>query len=99
MEQVPGTVENARGVTKLDAEWRSGIMLNSKTGATTIASGQSVSWLVGRLSIDQRHIVFASAVWRDQGGVDGLDATRLAIKTFVDRGALGRTLQRQPARQ
>lgn len=39
MEQAPGTVENARGVTTLDAPWRDGISLNSKTGATTIASG------------------------------------------------------------
>ena len=99
MEQAPGTVENARGVTKLDAEWRTGISLNSKTGATTIASGESVSWLVGQLTVDSRKIVFASAVWRAKGGVDTLDATRLAIKTFVDRGVLPRALERQPARK
>ena len=90
LEQAPGTVENARGVTRLEAEWRPGISLNSKTGATTIASGESVSWLVGQLTVDQRKLVFVSAVWRSSGGVDTLDATRLAIKSFVDRGLLQR---------
>ena len=90
LEQDPGTVENARGITTLDADWRPGIALNSKTGATTIASGESVSWLVGQLTVDQRKLVFVSAVWRASGGVDTLDAARLAIKTFVDRGVLRR---------
>jgi beta-lactamase class D len=90
MEQAPGTVENARGVTRLAAQWRRGISLNSKTGATTIESGESVSWLVGQLTVDQRKMAFASAVWRSSGGVDTLDATRLAIKTFVERGVLPR---------
>ena len=88
MQQAPGTVENARGVEKLNAAWRDGIVLTSKTGATTIASGESVSWLVGQLTVDRRDVVFASAVWRAKGGVDGMDATRAAIKTFVDRGVL-----------
>ena len=88
MQQAPGTVENARGVHKLAAQWRSGIALNSKTGATTIESGQSVSWLVGQLTVDGRKVTFASAAWRAKGGVDNLDAVRLAIKTFVDRGVL-----------
>jgi beta-lactamase class D len=88
IEQAPGTVENARGVQPVKAPWRDGVSLNSKTGATTIASGESVSWLVGRLTVDQRHIVFASAVWRPSGGVDGLDATMLAIKAFVDNHIL-----------
>ena len=90
MSQAPGTVENARGVHKLDAKWRDGLSLNSKTGATTIESGESVSWLVGELTVDARKIVFASAVWKAKGGVDTLDATRLAIRTFVDRGVLAR---------
>lgn len=90
MEQQAGTVENARGVHKLAGTWRKGITLNSKTGATTIASGESVSWLVGELAVDQRRIVFASAVWRATGGVDTLDAANLAINTFVDRGMLPR---------
>ena len=77
MEQAPGTVENARGVHTLDAQWRPGISLNSKTGASTIESGESVSWLVGQLTVDRRASwSFASAVWRPKGGVDTLDATR-----------------------
>ena len=88
LEQAPGTAENARGVHKLDAPWRRGVSLNAKTGATTLASGDSVSWLVGQLTVDGRRIPFASAAWRVNGGVDGMDATRLAIKTFVERGFL-----------
>ncbi|HEX8027188.1 MAG TPA: penicillin-binding transpeptidase domain-containing protein [Vicinamibacterales bacterium] len=90
LEQAPGTVENARGVHQLDAAWRRGISLNSKTGATTIDSGEGVSWLVGQLTVDQRRIPFVSAVWRASGGVDSMEATRLAIKTFVERGILHR---------
>src|SRR5689334_8468723 len=90
MEQAPGTVENARGVVKLDAAWPAGASLNSKTGATTIASGESVSWLVGRLTVDQRQFVFASAVWRAKDGVDGLDGARAAIAKFVERKILPR---------
>jgi beta-lactamase class D len=88
MVQAPGTVENARGVHKLDAAWRDGISLNAKTGATTIESGESVSWLVGELSVDNRKVTFAGAVWNGNGGVDTLEATRLVIRTFVDRGVL-----------
>jgi beta-lactamase class D len=61
MLQAPGTVENARGVHKLDATWSPGIKLNSKTGATTIESGESISWLVGQLTVDKRELTFASA--------------------------------------
>ena len=86
--QAPGTVENARGVQQLDTQWRPGMRLSSKTGATTTAAGEGVSWLVGELVVDQRHLVFASAVWREKGGVDGFDATRLAFKAFVDRGVV-----------
>ena len=64
--------------------------MNSKTGATTIEWGESVSWLVGQLTVDQRKIVFASAAWRAKGGVDGLEGARLAIKTFVVHGVLNR---------
>ena len=49
-----------------------------------------MSWLVGQLSADDRKLTFASAVWRAKGGVDTLDAVRLAIKTFVDRGVLAK---------
>ena len=93
MEQAPGTIENARGVAKLNAEWRDGISLNSKTGATTIASALSVSWLVGQLTVDSKKIVFASAMWK-HNGVDTLSATHLAIKTFVDRGILKNSRRR-----
>ena len=86
MAQAPGTVENARGVHKLDAQWKDGIALNSKTGASTTAK-ESVSWLVGQLTVGERRIVFASAVWNPKG-VETLDATRLAIRTFVTRGIL-----------
>jgi beta-lactamase class D len=89
MEQAPGTVENARGVAALDATWPGGVSLNAKTGATTIPSGVSVSWLVGQLTVDARQIVFAGAVWK-ANGVDNLAAAHLAIKTFVDRGVLRR---------
>lgn len=82
IEQEPGTVENARGVHTLAVRWRPGMLLNSKTGATTIESGESVSWLVGRLTVDGRTIVFASAVWRN-GEVDSLDAARLAFTTMT----------------
>ena len=90
MRQAPGTVENARGVHTLDAAWRPGIQLNSKTGASTIESGESVSWLVGQLTVDERTLTFVSATWRSKGGVETLDATRLAIQTFVDRGVLAK---------
>jgi beta-lactamase class D len=89
LAQAPGTVENARGVHKLDTKWRDGVALNSKTGATRLQSGESVSWLVGQLTVDRRQIVFASAVW-STGIVDNLDAVRLAIDTFVQRGILTR---------
>jgi len=90
MVQAAGTVENASGVHQLDAAWRPGITLNSKTGATTIESGESVSWLVGQLTVDTRKLTFASATWRSKGGVDTLDATREAIQAFVNRGVLAK---------
>lgn len=90
MLQASGTVENARGVHKLDVAWRPGITLNSKTGATTIESGESVSWLVGQLTVDERKLTFASATWRPKGGVDVLDGARLAIQTLVNRGVLSK---------
>ena len=93
MEQAPGTVENARGVHRLAAQWRPGISLNSKTGATTLETRESVSWLVGQLTVDDRHFTFASAVWRT-GGVNTLDAAHLAIETFVHRGVLPRGVSR-----
>jgi beta-lactamase class D len=87
MEQAAATVENARGVHPLDVRWREGMSLNAKTGATTTADGESVSWLVGRLTIDQRQLVFVSSVW-GLGSVDNLDAVRLAFRTFVEHHLL-----------
>jgi beta-lactamase class D len=90
MQEDPGTVENARGVHQLDAAWRADISLNAKTGATTTESGESVSWLVGKLTVDRRQIPFVSAVWRSRASVDSMEATRVAIKAFVERGILDR---------
>lgn len=83
--QTPGTVQNARGVHRLTLSWPAGVVLSSKTGATTIASRESVSWLVGVLTVRDARYVFASAVWREDG-VNQLDAARLAIKIFNERG-------------
>ena len=74
-----------------------GAVTDTKTGATTTESGESVSWLVGQLTVDQRKLIFASAVWRASGGVDTLDATRLAITTFVEHAVLQRTLKEDGA--
>jgi beta-lactamase class D len=80
--QKAGTVQNARGVHNLSVSWPANAVLNSKTGATT-TSAESVSWLVGALTVGDKRYVFASAVWRAEGGgVDQLAATRLAIDTF-----------------
>ena len=88
LEQQPGTVQNARGVHRLRDAWPRDAVLNAKTGATTLAFGESVSWLVGALTVRGRRHVFASAVWREGGGVDQLDAARLAVATFARRGLL-----------
>jgi beta-lactamase class D len=88
LDQQPGTVQNARGVHPLRVRWPAGAALNAKTGATTIASGESVSWLVGAVTVAGQRHVFASAVWRATGGVDQLDAVRLAMRTFVARKIL-----------
>ena len=89
LEQQPGTVQNARGVHPLRDAWPRDAVLNAKTGATTLAFGESVSWLVGALTVSGRRYVFASAVWRTgAGGVDQLDAARLAVATFARRGLL-----------
>jgi beta-lactamase class D len=94
LEQSPGTVQNSTGPHSLDGDWRAGITLSSKTGATQIASGERVSWLVGKLSVDTRQYVFAAARWQANGAVDPLDGTRLAIHTFIQRGVLPRTSRR-----
>jgi beta-lactamase class D len=84
--QAPGTIQNARGVHKLTEPWLARVVLSAKTGATTIARGESVSWLVGSLTVHDDRYVFASAVWRDRPGVDQLDAARVAFATFDRRG-------------
>jgi beta-lactamase class D len=89
LEQKPGTVQNARGVHPIEGRWDAGTGLIAKTGATTTADGQSVSWLVGQLVAGGRSHVFASAVWRS-GGVDGLDGARLAVRTFIERRLIAR---------
>ena len=88
LAQDPGTVENARGVHPLGVSWRAGLTLNAKTGATTAADGTSVSWLVGRLTADGRHHVFASAVWQTRGEVDTLAGARAAVRALSERGIL-----------
>lgn len=86
LRQQTGTVENALGVHGLKGDWR-GTTLLAKTGATN-TDAYRVSWLVGLLQSGDRQFVFASAVWRDQGTVDSLDASRLAAGTFIDAGLL-----------
>jgi beta-lactamase class D len=88
LNQQRGTVQNSRGVHELPAEWPDDVRLNSKTGATTTAHGQSVSWLVGALTVAGRDHAFASAVWSDETAVDGLEGARVAVKTFIERGLL-----------
>lgn len=89
LQQKAGTVQNARGVHAVDGRWGTTHTLIAKTGATTIADGQAVSWLVGQLSADTRSYVFASAVWKN-GDVDGLAGARQAVRTFIERGLLPR---------
>ncbi|MEP7118075.1 MAG: penicillin-binding transpeptidase domain-containing protein [Acidobacteriota bacterium] len=84
----PGAVENATGSHPLEAQWRAGLVLSAKTGATQADDGTSVSWLVGRLTADGRHYVFASAAWRLGAQVDALDGARAATAAFVHRGLL-----------
>jgi beta-lactamase class D len=88
LEQKPGTVENARGVHTVHAHWPSNASLNSKTGATMLAGGENVSWLVGQLTIDHKGYVFASAAWRNRGGVDNLAGAHAAVRVFKERGLL-----------
>jgi beta-lactamase class D len=88
LDQQPGTVQNSLGVHDLDGRWTPDVRLNAKTGASTIANGDSVSWLAGALSVGGRDHVFASAVWGRDEAVELLDGPRLAVKTFIERGLL-----------
>jgi beta-lactamase class D len=88
LDQQPGTVQNSLGVHDLDGRWTPDVRLNAKTGASTTANGETVSWLVGALSAAGRDQVFASAVWGDDEAIEMLDGPRLAVKTFIERGLL-----------
>lgn len=83
--QQPGTVENSTGVHSLGVTWHDAWTLEAKTGATRMADGTGVSWLVGRWTVDGRAYVFAGAAWR-AGEVDTLDGTRAVVRAFRDRG-------------
>jgi beta-lactamase class D len=91
LDQRPGTVENSLGVHDLDGHWTPDVRLNAKTGASTTAGGETVSWLAGALSVGGRDHVFASAVWGDDEAVDILDGPRLAVKAFIERDLLQAT--------
>ena len=88
LDQQPGTVQNSLGVHDLDGRWTPDVRLNAKTGASTTANGESVSWLVGALSVGGRDHVFASAVWGDDESVDLLDGPHLAVRTLIERRLL-----------
>ena len=80
-----GTMENSLGIHPLEGNW-TGAALNAKTGATSTRAYR-VSWLVGMLSAGSQY-VFATAVWKPSGEVDTLDATRLAVRQFIEAGLL-----------
>jgi beta-lactamase class D len=86
LEQRPGTMENSLGVHRLDGDWRDAT-LNAKTGATSTAQYR-VSWLVGLLRVSQKSYVFSSAAWDEKRTVDTLDATRQAVRAFIEAGIL-----------
>jgi beta-lactamase class D len=85
--QDKGTVENSLGIHSLEGNWDDAA-LNAKTGATSTRAYR-VSWLVGMLTSSAgQTYVFAAAVWRQSGQVDTLDATRLAVRQFIESGLL-----------
>jgi len=84
LNQKPGTVQNARGVHPLALG--PGVELNAKTGATTLASGESVSWLVGQATVKGVRQVFAGAAWRASGGVDQLEGVRAVERALTAKG-------------
>lgn len=84
--QEAGRFENASGSHPLEVAWRDGLALSAKTGATTASDGTSVSWLVGRLTVDGRHQVFASAVWAVGRPVDPLAGAHEAMRELRRRG-------------
>lgn len=84
LNQKPGTVQNARGVHPLTLG--PGVDLNAKTGATTLANGESVSWLVGQATAKGVRHVFAGAAWRASGGVDQLEGVRAVEQALLAKG-------------
>jgi beta-lactamase class D len=87
LNQKPGTIQNARGVHPMTIG--PGVELNAKTGATTLASGESVSWLVGQATVKATRHVFAGAAWAPSGGVDNLAGVRAVERALAAKG-LGR---------
>jgi beta-lactamase class D len=78
-------MENSLGIHRLEGDWKDAV-LNAKTGATS-TDAYRVSWLVGMLTAGQQY-VFAAAVWSPSRDVDTLDATRLAVRQFIESGLL-----------
>ena len=85
LEQPPGAIENASGVTRLDGDWPAGARWNAKTGRTRF-DDRRVNWLVGDLIVGDHPYVFAAAVWRDGAELGSVDAAQLAVDTFIARG-------------
>jgi beta-lactamase class D len=87
LDQPPATIEYSGGVAPLGGKWPAETIWNAKTGRTAYG-GRTVSWLVGSLVVRGRGHVFSAAVWHDTEPIASLDAARLAVKVFVDRGIL-----------
>ena len=86
----PGAVQNADGVTVLDAGWAArapDATWRAKTGRTRF-DRLRVNWLVGDLAVGGRKVVFASAVWRVEEAPEPMAAGRLALDAFRKRGLL-----------
>jgi beta-lactamase class D len=84
LDQKPGTIQNARGVHPITLG--PDVQINAKTGATTLASGEAVSWLVGQATVKGTRHVFAGAAWAASGGVDQLDGVRAVERALTAKG-------------
>ena len=86
MIEPAGGVQNATGVHTLGAPWGAERELAGKTGAGMALSDPEirVSWLVGRLTVNERHYVLASNIVR-RGTLDPVEASRLAFRIFRER--------------
>jgi beta-lactamase class D len=84
--QPHGSVQNATGIHTLAKDWPPGVELSAKTGAGMALDdeGVRVSWLVGRLTSNGRHYIFASNIVR-RAPLDPVGAARQAFKAFRDR--------------